>query len=158
MRYVHPAVEHGRLAENDILFIETITVLDELDTLEPDKVDKCSTVSKMRHKATGCPFAQLLERAYLTYQLHMLQMTAEFTDLEDTAAVNIFIREIIQQVVQRTYIEFTAKKRCTLFAYTGKKPYASCCDIQHSIMVFATIKSNGVVSLIFSRLPSTETT
>ena len=112
----------------------------------------------MPHKTTTRSLAEFLEGAYLAHNLHMLQMTAQLIHLEYTAAVDIFVREIVQQIIQGTYVQFPGKKSGTLFANTRKIFYISCCGVQHSIRVFATIISNGVVSFMFSRLPLTATT
>ena len=148
-------VENGGFAKDHISLSEFVFGLHEFYPLEPYKVDKTCTVGEVSHKPARSSFAHLFEAAYLAAELNMGLPAVYFAYFEETAAIDIFIWEIVQEVVQGIYFQFSVEERCTLFAYSGKIFYVSGCCVKHSTIAFASTKSNGVVILIFSRLPST---
>ena len=58
---IHPAVEHGRLAEYYILLIQLQPVPNEFYAPEPHKVHKGCPVGEMCHKTARCTLAHLLK-------------------------------------------------------------------------------------------------
>ena len=148
-------VENGGFAKDYISLSEFVFGLHEFYSLEPYKVDKTCTVGEVSHKPARGSLAHLFEAAYLAAELNMGLPAVYFAYFEETAAIDIFIWEIVQEVVQGIYFQFSVEERCTLFAYSGKIFYVSGCCVKHSTIAFASTKSNGVVILIFSRLPST---
>ena len=141
MSNINSPVEHCGLAEDKIFLARLVTPLYIFYTTEPYKVNKPRTVEKVRNKPATHTLAHLLETAYLPTKLHKRHIARKFRHLEEAATVDIFIREIVQQVVQGKYLKFPVEQGGALLAHPWKVFYISCCGVQHSIMVFAIIIS-----------------
>ena len=124
------------------------------DSLKPNQVNNTSTVRKMSHQTSLTSLAYRFKAQYLTFQLNIRHIAIYFMDVIKTASIYIFIREIVQQVTQGKDIQFLVQYGCPLRTNTLQILYVASGDVEHNIS--ANSKSNGVVSLIFSRFPSTK--
>ena len=108
----------------------------------------------MSHQPSLTSLTYRFEAQDLTFQLDIRHIAIYFMDVIKTASIYIFIREIIQQVAQGKDIQFLVQHSCPLGANTLQVLYVASGDVEHNIS--ANCKSNGVVSLMFSRFPSTK--
>ena len=120
MRHIHPATENGRFAEHHIIHTRTVTVQNEFDTAEPNKVCNTGSIAEMGNQSLLAALAYLLKTKDLALKLDIWHSAVNLSYLEDTATVNVFVRKIIKQVLQRAYLELAFKKGGSCRTYAGK--------------------------------------
>ena len=157
MRELESPVIDARLAEHHILYTHLVLLVDILRAVEPHEVDDAETIGEVCYDALlARSLTELLERQYLAFQLHKRHIGLQLITSIDAAAVDIFVRIVLQQLAPRINAELLLQNLGAPRTHTGQVLDVLVEDV-HSI-ASATFKSKGVVILIFSRLPSTRET
>ena len=111
MGELKPPVENARLAENDVFHALLVLLIDVFRAIEPHQIHYAATVGKMRHDALfPCAHRKLLERQDFSLQLHKRHIGLQFVDAVNAAAIDIFIRIMLQQFTPRRNAEFLVQK------------------------------------------------
>ena len=105
MRHIHTAAKYGRLTEHHVLHSGPISVKCIFYSAEPHQVGHAGSIAEMGHKTLFAPLTNLLKTEYLTLKLDIGHGAVNLLYLEDAAAVNIFVRKIVEQILQRAYLE-----------------------------------------------------
>ena len=85
----------------------------------------------MGHQTLASALTYLLKTQYLTFELDIGHGTVHLPYLEDAAAVNVFVRKIVKQILQRAYLELTFKEGGSCRAYAGQILDVTQCKIKH---------------------------
>ena len=94
--------------------------------MKPNQVDYPRTVREMGRQPPLPPFAYRLEAENLSFQLDIRHIAIYFVNVIDAAPVNIFIRKIINQIVQRVDFQLLVQYCGLLRPYTGDKFDVAC--------------------------------
>ena len=117
MGHIDAPVEDGRLPEDDVFRVYLVTPQKVLDALEPHEVHHTCPVGEVSHQPTLTPFAEGLEAEDFSFQLDIRHVAVNLMDVIETAAVDVFIREIVEQVVQGMEGQLLVEDSCPLRAY-----------------------------------------
>ena len=94
-----------------------------------------------------------------TFHLHIWHVSCQFLDTVESAAINMTIGKKLQQVTDCRDAQFLTEHLLSVRSYTGQVLYVLLQDVGHGLgylsKTSAIFRSNGVVILMFSRLPST---
>ena len=110
MRYVYPSIEHGRLAEDQILLMHLIFIEQVFDALKPHQVHKARAVCEMSYQPAPSAFASSLETHDFTFQLDIRHGSIYLMNGIDAASVHILIGEIIEQIMERVDSKLLAQQ------------------------------------------------
>ena len=105
MRHIHAAPKYGGLAEYHVFHTGPITVKCIFYSAEPHQVGHTGSIAEMGHQTLFATLAYLLKTEYLTLKLDIGHGAVNLPDLEDAATVNVFVRKIVKQILQRAYLE-----------------------------------------------------
>ena len=118
MSDVDTPVKYGRLAKNNVRLACLVFAFDEFQALKPNQIDHPGTIREMSNQPSLPSFAERLKTQYLPTQLDIRHIPVYLVDVIQPAAVYVFIREIIQQVLERTDIQFLLQNSSPLGTYT----------------------------------------
>ena len=93
------AIEEGRLAKDEVFLPEGIEVANDMQSLEPDKLDRPRAVGEVGHEALLAPLSELLVVTDVAAQLDAGELATQLTDLVSTRAVDVLGGEVEQEVL-----------------------------------------------------------
>ncbi|OPZ48062.1 MAG: hypothetical protein BWY95_01067 [Bacteroidetes bacterium ADurb.BinA104] len=120
MGYVYSAAKYGRLAENHIFHTRPISVKRIFYTAEPDHISHSGPIGKMGHKPLLATLTYLFKTQNLPFQLDIRHCAVHLAYTENTAAVYVFIRKIVEQVMERFYLKLPRQQGSPYRTYTGQ--------------------------------------
>ena len=131
MCHVDAASEYGGFTEYHVLHTWTVSVKCVFDSAEPNQVGNCGSIGEMGHQTLASALAYLLKTEYLTLELDIGHGAVNLLYLEDTAAVNVFVREVVEKILQRVYLELTFKEGGSCRTYAGQVLDVTLIKIKH---------------------------
>ena len=154
MSNIDSSVEHGRFTEYNVFFMSLVSTHQVFDALKPYQIDHTRSIREVCHQPALTAFTQRFETKNLAFQLNVRHIAVYLMHVIKTASIYIFIGEIIQEVVQGKDVQFLIQHSSPLRTNPLQVFYVACGQVEHNNS--ANFKSNGVVNLMFSRLPSTK--
>ena len=109
--------ELGRLPEDDIIHAGLHLLLHVGQAFEPDEVERPRPVGKLTHQAPRPSLAQFVEVEYATFQLDIRHRAGNFRDFVKPASVDVFVREIEQEVFEGSDSGFFLQNFCFFRTY-----------------------------------------
>ena len=131
MRHVYTAAEYGGFAEYHVLHTGTVSVKGVLDSAEPNQVGNGRSIGEMGNQTLASALTYLLKTEYLTLELDIGHGAVNLLYLEDTAAVNVFVREVVEKILQRVYLELTFQEGGSCRAYARQILDVTLIKIKH---------------------------
>ena len=118
MSNVNTSVKHGRLTEDNVFSIRLILAHHKLQSLKPYQINDSCSVREMTNQTSLASFPDCFKTKNFTAKLDIRHVPVYLMDVIKTATVNIFIREIIQQILKGTNIQFLRQDIRSLRAYS----------------------------------------
>ena len=128
-----PAVSR-RPAKHNVFRVQLITGGHILDALKPDQIYHTVPIGKMRHQPTFPPFSFCFKTENLPLELHIRHVCRQLMYIIQTGAVYVFIRKIVQQIVQGGHVQFVFQEFGSLRPHSGQISNVLLQDIIHTLI------------------------
>ena len=112
--------ELGRLPEDDIIHAGLHLLLHVGQAFEPDEVERPRPVRKLAHQAPRPSLAQFVEVENAAFHLDIRHRAGNFRNFVKPAAVDVFVREIEQEVFEGSDSCFFLQNFCSPGADAGQ--------------------------------------
>ena len=132
---VHPSAKDGGLAEDNVRSAHLVLSRHKLLSLKPHQIHHSCAIAEMGDETFAVSFAGLFVTEYLSAQLDVGHVAVNLMHIVEPATVDIFIREIVQQVMQRADTELLLQHSRPLGAYTRKILDITGCKVEHDFNV-----------------------
>ena len=153
------SVEHGGASEDYVFLVYLVLLIDILSASEPHYVHHPGAVGEVCHDAL-LPHSRgkLLKTDYAPHYLHEGHVARQLAYAVHTAAVDVLVGEVLKQLPPRRDVQILCQNVPSSRTDTRQILYVLVENFAHG-QTFnndsAMIRSDGVVILMFSRLPST---
>ena len=128
---VNALVEEGGFAEYNVLRLQLVLVQQVFDTLKPDQVYHTRSIGEVGHQPALTSLAYRLEAKDFASQLYVGHRAVYLADGVDAAAVDVLVREIVQQVLLRRDSRLLAKYGRPLRPDARQELDVACGQIEH---------------------------
>ena len=118
MSDVYASVEYRRLTKNNVRFVRFVFALNKFQALKPNQVNDSCTVREMPDQTALPSFAKGFEAQYLSAQLDVRHIPVYLMNVIKPAAVYVFIRKLIQKVLEGTDVQFLLQNGSPMGAYS----------------------------------------
>ena len=120
MRNVHRVTECFRSAEDDVFRSRPILVGDIFKSLKPDEINGAGVVREFPDQSFFASFTNRIEEDNASFELDVRHVARDLADPVEPAAVDMFVRKIVQQVFERDHVDLFLQKFGTFRPYSRK--------------------------------------